>query len=222
MADQRTPQPSQNEVLRAPQEQGFSASGEMPMAPNMPGQPAPVYYQPAPEQLLLQWIADSRVSQKHSREYYSSLAVIVLLISLILFFAGQVLLIFVLLSFLFISYVLATVKAEQVTLQVTTYGIRYNGKLYYWYQLGRFWVRKNKGIEEVHIEAPVFLGSELILLPANEQSPSAVTADDVSEILSRFLVYEEPLPSQIDNWIQWLEEKFPLEGKRQQKPPRSR
>lgn len=207
-------QPMDDSLLQAPsqgypeeQPQGYQHQGAG------QGQPSPVYYQPAPEQLLLQWQADSRVSIRRSREYYSSLAVIVLLISLILFFAGQILLIFVLLSFLFISYVLATVKAEQVKIQVTSYGIRYNGKLYYWYQLGRFWIRKNRGIEEVHVEAPVFMGSELILLGSNEQSAEPVTADDISEMLSRFLVYEEPIPSQIDNWVQWLEEKFPLEGR---------
>lgn len=210
-----------DEMLMAPSQMDAQDPMGMQPQPGVPGQPSPVYYQPAPEQLLLQWEADSRVSVKRSREYYSSLAVIVLLISLILFFAGQVLLIFVLLSFLFISYVLATVKAERVTIQVTSYGIRYNGKLYYWYQLGRFWIRKNRGIEEVHVEAPVFMGSELILLPSDETSAQATTIDDISEMLSRFLVYEEPLPSQIDNWVQWLEEKFPLEG-RSNKPPRAR
>jgi hypothetical protein len=209
-----------DELLQAPP-QDYSQAPQTEQHQSMPGQPSPVYYQPAPEQLLLQWVADSRVSIRRSREYYSSLAVIVLLISLILFFAGQILLIFVLLSFLFISYVLATVKAEQVRIQVTSYGIRYNGKLYYWYQLGRFWIRKNRGVEEVHVEAPVFMGSELILLGANAQSEDQVTVDDVSEMLSRFLVYEEPLPSQIDNWVQWLEEKFPLEGRSKQ-PPRAR
>lgn len=180
--------------------------------------PAPVYYQPAPEQLLLEWMADSRVYRKRSKEYYSSLAVIVLLISLILFFMGQILLIFVLLSFLFISYVLATVRPETIGIQLTSYGVRYNRKLYYWGELGRFWIRQNHGIPEVHIEAPVFLGSELILLASNEKSSNAVSADDIAEMMSRFLVYEEPLPSQIDKWVQWLEEKFPLEG-RKPKPP---
>ncbi len=208
-------QPS-DEFLQMPEEQSGA------YVPGQPqGQPAPVYYQPAPEQLLLRWIADSRVSIRRSREYYSSLAVIVLLISLILFFAGQTLLIFVLLSFLFISYVLATVKAERVENIITSYGIRYNGKLYYWYQLGRFWIRRNRGVEEIHVEAPVFLGSELILLASNEESPEQVSIDDVSELLSRFLVYEEPLPSQIDNWVQWIEEKFPLEG-RAQRPPKTK
>lgn len=180
--------------------------------------PAPVYYQPAPEQLLLEWMADSRLYRKRSKEYYSSLAVIVLLVSLIMFFMGQVLLIFVLISFLFISYVLASVKPEVIPIQLTTYGIRHNRKLYYWGELGRFWIRKTPGGEEIHIEAAVFMGSELILLASNSSSSFSVSIDDIAEILSRFLVYEEPFPSRLDRWVQWLEEKFPLEGKTV-KPP---
>jgi len=177
---------------------------------------APAYaqmpVQPEPEYLLLEWMADSRVTWRRSKEYYSSLAVIVLLISLILFFAGQTLLIFVVLAFLFISYVLSTVRAESIPHQFTTYGLRYRGeKLIYWSEMVRFWVKNNHGIIEIHIEAPGELMNELILLPANAQSPSPITADDIVDLLSRYLPFEEPLPSQLDRWVTWIQEKFPLE-----------
>lgn len=168
--------------------------------------------QPQPEYLLLEWMADSRVTWRRSKEYYSSLAVIVLLISLILFFAGQTLLIFVVLAFLFISYVLSTVRAESIPHQFTTYGLRYRGeKLIYWSEMVRFWVKNNHGINEIHIEAPGELMNELILLPANAQSPSPISADDIVDLLSRYLPFEEPLPSQLDRWVTWIQEKFPLE-----------
>ena len=137
---------------------------------------------------------------------------IVLLVSLILFFAGQTLLIFVVLAFLFISYVLSTVRAEDVAHQITTYGIRYRGeKLFYWEQLGRFWVRNNRGHLELHVEAPTHFGNELILLPANDKSPSPVQVQDMIDVLSMYLMYEEPIPSQLDRWVMWLQDKFPLE-----------
>ena len=43
--------------------------------------------QPQPEFLIAEWLGDSRVTTVRSRQYYSSLAVIVLLSSLFLFFA---------------------------------------------------------------------------------------------------------------------------------------
>jgi len=168
--------------------------------------------QPQPEYLLLEWFADSRLAMKRSREYYSSLAVIVLLLSLILFFANQVLLIFVLVSFLFVTYVLASVQPDTIHLALTSYGIQYRDRLYYWEELGRFWVTQRAGYAQVHIEAPAFMANQIILLPSNQQSPILVTVDDIVSILSRYIPYEEPNPTQIDRWVQLLEEKFPLES----------
>ncbi len=169
-------------------------------------------WQPQPEYLLGEWIADSRVYRPRNREYYSSLAVIVLLLSLILFFAGQTLLIFVLLAFLFVSFVLAATKPMPLLIRLTTYGLQYQGKLYYWNQLGRFWVRSNHGTPEIHIEAPTFIGRELVVLGSNEQSPGPVTVPEIVDVLRLYLINEEPPLTQIDKWIRWLEEKFPLES----------
>lgn len=168
--------------------------------------------QPEPEYLIAEWIADSRVYRPRSREYYSSLAVIVLLLSLILFFAGQTLLIFVLLAFLFVSFVLASTKPIPMVHQVTTYGVRYQGKLYFWGQLGRFWIRDNRGIPELHIEAPTFIGKELILLGSNAQSPTEVDIIELAEVFRLYLVNDAPAMTQVDKWVHWLEDKFPLES----------
>lgn len=167
---------------------------------------------PQPEYLLLEWIADSRVVIRRSREFYSSASVIVLLFSLILLSFNQITLIVVMLAILFITYVLSTVKAEDVVHQITTYGIRYQGRLYYWGQMGRFWVQMNHGVPEVHVEAPVFVANRMILLAANARSPEAVSVDDIVDALGRYLPYEEPLPTQVDKWVKWLSEKFPLES----------
>lgn len=168
--------------------------------------------QPEPEYLFVEWLADSRISQKRSKEYYSSLAVIVLLLSLILFFANQVLLIFVLVSFLFVTYVLASVKPETVRNALTTYGVRYRDRLFYWEQLGRFWISEHRGQVQLHIEAPApMLSNQIILLPSNAASPTPVTMEDMVSIIGRYLPYEEPTPTQIDRWVNWIEEKFPLE-----------
>lgn len=201
--------PAVNEVDTMDQNAGFNLND-----PNavFPGQPEPEY-------LLMEWLAESRVVRKRSKEYYSSLLVIVLLVSLILFFANQVLLIFVILSMLFITYVLSSVKAETVHHMITTYGIRYRDRLYYWEQLGRFWVRPNGEIDQVHIELPGSVMGHIILLPANEQSPVPVQVEDIVDILGRYLVFEEPLPSQIDRWVEWVERKFPLEPKRARTTP---
>lgn len=179
-------------------------------------QDQPAYYdmlpnQPEPEYLILEWLADSRIARKRSREYYSSLAVIVLLLSLILFFANQILLIVVLIAFLFVTYVLASVKPDTVHNMITTYGIRYRNQLFYWQQLGRFWVTERGGKQQLHVEVPGYWLQEIVLLPSNPQSPLVVTLPEMIDLIGRYLVYEEPVPTQIDKWVEWLEERFPLD-----------
>lgn len=180
-----------------------------PTAPPAPGNlPTPL----EPEYLLLQWTADSRVVHKRSNEYYSSLAVIVLLISLILFFAGQILLIVVLVAFLFLAYVLASVKAERVLNQVTTYGVRIRGELHPWDRIVRFWLEINRGITEVHVETPTFLSGEIILLVDPVKDPQAdMTIEDITTVLSMYVPESRPRPSFVTRWSRWLEEKFPLD-----------
>lgn len=191
-----------------------------------PGRLAPEYYpasvpQPEPEVVLLEWLADSRVSQQRSREYYSSLLVVVILISLILFFANQVLLIFVVWSFLFITYVLGMVKAETVHNMMTNYGIRYRDTQYYWDEMVRFWIMDNHGTTEIHIETPRMLGGQMILLPSSSASPIAVGPEEIIDLLQRYVPYEQPIPSQIDRWIRWLEDKFPLDSPQGDEPAAS-
>lgn len=176
---------------------------------NVPGLFAPPI---EPEYLLLQWVADSRVVHKRSNEYYSSLAVIVLLISLILFFAGQILLIVVLVAFLFLAYVLASVKAERVLNQITTYGIRIRGELYPWDKIFRFWLENNRGITEVHVETPSFLSGEIILLIDPVKDPKTdMTIEDITTVLKMYVAEGKPRPSFVTRWSRWLEEKFPLD-----------
>jgi Ca2+/Na+ antiporter len=174
---------------------------------NVPGPIA----QAEPEVLLAEWAAPARVVTPRTREYYSSLLVIVLLLSLILFFANQLVLIAVMWSFLFVTYVLASVKAETVIHQITTYGLRYRNKLYYWNQIARFWVRNNRGVLELHLETPALWGNEIILLASHQAEVDGASIENLAEVLALYVRYEEPIPSQMDKWVQWLEEKFPLE-----------
>lgn len=202
-----------NEAMQSEQQQ----LAQQAQYDQMSGRLAPENYpasvpQPEAEVVLLEWLADSRVSQQRSREYYSSLLVVVILVSLILFFANQVLLIFVVWSFLFITYVLGMVKAETIHNMITNYGIRYRNTLYFWQEMQRFWVMDNHGRTEIHIEIPRMLGGQMILLSSNPGSPIQVDGEEIVDLLQRYVPYEQPIPSQIDKWLRWFEEKFPLES----------
>ncbi|HAV15130.1 MAG TPA: hypothetical protein DCX25_02280 [Candidatus Pacebacteria bacterium] len=168
-------------------------------------QPAPPVQQIQPEEVLLTWESANRPFKKRDREYYTTIAVIVFLLSIILFFAGQFLLIAVIVSFAFVSYALAAVPPENTKHIITTYGIRMGEKLYTWDMLGRFWFSTALGQRVLHVEYyHRFIGNLSLVL-------SDVKEEDVKSALEKYLVFERPVQTFAERGAQWLQQKFPLD-----------
>lgn len=164
----------------------------------------PEEMRPQPEEMILEWQAPNRPFKKRNRQYYTTIAIIVFLISLILFFAGQFLPIAVVMAVGFLSYVLSAVPPEMIVNQFTTYGVRTDGQLYHWEELGRFWYGERFDQKLLHIEVNRF-PNQLTLLLGN-QTEEALTA-----VLSGVLLQEKPLPTAFDKATKWIEEKIPLD-----------
>ena len=159
---------------------------------------------PQPEQLILEWQAPSRPFKKRNRQYYLTIAMIVVLISLILFFAGQFLPIAVVIAVAFLAYVLSAVPPEMITNQITTYGIRSEQAIFYWDELGRFWYSDKFGQRLLHLELARFPNQVTLLLGQQNEA-------DITEILSEILLQEKPLPTSFDKAANWLQDKIPLD-----------
>lgn len=176
--------------------------------PNLPPAPTPipVVSQPEAERELYAWVAPSRLYKKRNREFYTTVGALVFLISIILLFAKEFLLIGVIFSLGFVSYVLASIKPEQVTHQLTNKGIRTSGKLYFWPTMSRFWWEDKWKQTLLHLLLPgQYPGSVILLLGDGNKK-------QIEEITSRYLVKEKPAPTWIDNASKWLQEKVPLES----------
>jgi hypothetical protein len=130
----------------------------------------------------------------------------VFLLSLILFFAKEFLLIGVILAIGFVSYVLASVVPDKTTHTLTNKGIRTSEKLFEWETMGRFWWDEKWKQTYVSIEAPGRIPSMVILLVDKEEKES------VDQILKTYLINQKPEPTWFDNAAKWLSEKVPLES----------
>jgi hypothetical protein len=159
----------------------------------------------APEEVLLVWDAPSRPYKKRDREYYTTIAIIIFLLSIILFFAGQFLLIAVIVSFGFVSYMLASIPPENTTHAITTYGVRTGDKLYHWAELGRFWFTDRLGQRVLNIEYFHRIIGSLVLLLGD------LKEEEVKKLLIPYLRNETPLPTFVDKASQWLQKKIPLD-----------
>ena len=164
----------------------------------------PEIMRPTPEELIYAWQAPSRPFKKHNRNYYSTVGVIVILVSLILIFAGQVLPIAVVLAVTFLAYVLTSIPPQTVTYTLTTYGIRIEDKLYYWQIMSRFWYTEKYGDRLLNIEISEF--PERITLVIRDANENLLT-----EILSEILLQQQPAYTLYERVAKWLQDKFPLD-----------
>lgn len=164
----------------------------------------PGMYKPLPEELLLEWVAPSRPFKKPNRRFFTTITTIGILISLILFFANQLLPVAVVIAVVFLAYVLFSIEPGDVRHQLTTYGIRIENQLYYWEELGRFWFTQQYQIDILHIEVARFPFTLHMLL-------GELDREVMTEILSEVLLNERPQPTAIEKAAKWLQDKVPLD-----------
>ena len=165
----------------------------------------PGQFKPIPEETIVTWQSPSRPFKKRNRQFYTTVATIVFLISLILFFAGQFLPIAVVISVAFLAYVLSSVPPHDVTNKISTYGIRIEDELYYWEEMGRFWFEEKFQQPLLKIEVGRFPGRLTIMLGEMQKT-------DIEELLKEVLVKEKPKDTFFDKSAKWLQDKIPLDN----------
>src|SRR5690349_15941104 len=72
---------------------------------------------------LLSWTAPDRPFRKKDRSYYTTIAILVVLLGLIAFLAEEMILIGALLALMFVAYVLAFVPPNDVEYKISTQGV---------------------------------------------------------------------------------------------------
>lgn len=129
---------------------------------------------------------------------------IVALISVILLFVREFLLIAVVLSLYFVFWVLNSVVPEKVNHKIINKGIKTGGKTYKWEELNLFWFTEKWGNSILNVETKrSFPGRLLILLgPAKEE---------VKKVLGKHLTLEKPEKNWLNGAAEWLQKKVPLE-----------
>ena len=155
---------------------------------------------------FLTWQAPSRPFRKKDRSYYTTIAILVVLLALIAFLAQEFLLIGVLLALMFVSYVLAFVPPGEITYKISTQGITIGDHFYFWHSLDSFWF---KGTEQkvLYIQTLLRFPGQLMLVLKDTD------LEEVKKVVARFLPYHEiHQPPLIERWAEGLQKHFPLEN----------
>lgn len=155
----------------------------------------------------LTWTAPARPFRKKDRSYYTTIAIIVILLVLIAFLAKEILLIGVLLALAFVAYVLAFIPPEDVEYKISAQGVTVGDHFYFWGHLDSFWFSEKEGQRIIHILTNLRFPGELMLVlgPQDEE--------EVKRVVAKFLPYHEIAPkSLMESWANSLQKHFPLEN----------
>lgn len=156
---------------------------------------------------LLSWEAPSRPFKKKDRSYYTTIAVLVILLVLIAFLLREFLLIGVLLALAFVAYVLAFVQPHDIKYRISTQGITIGDDFYFWHFLDAFWFKEKDDHKILIIQTRFRFPAQLMLVLGDQQE------EKVKKIVARFLPFVEvPYKSWMEKWSEGLQKHFPLEN----------
>lgn len=156
---------------------------------------------------LLEWEAASRPYRKKDRSYYTTIAILIILLVLIAILAHEFLLIGVLLSLMFVTYVLAFVPPHDIKYKISTQGITIADSFSFWHELDSFWFKEKEGHNVLFIQTKLRFPRQLMLVLGK------IPTEEIKKQVVKFLPFHEiPQTSLIENWSEFLQKHFPLEN----------
>jgi len=158
-------------------------------------------------QSLYAWKAPLRPYKRRSGIIIRFYAAVALLLSAIMFFFGDKILLIPIWSLLFLFYVLTITPPPEVENKITTFGLEAAGITLRWEALSHFYFGKRFGFNTLTVvsQAPYFYHAYLVV-PGEEEKKQ------IKEILSKHLMYQEhPKKTMTDKMLDFLSRIIPEE-----------
>lgn len=165
-------------------------------------QPQAVVIKREPEKDLVAWTAPARPFKRRDRQFYVTTFAMAGIVALVLFFAEGVMPVILIVSLVFLYYVLSTVEPENVEYKITNKGVKVSGKLTEWQYLTRFWFSQRFDAE--------LLVMESVLVPGRiEFVITSGMKEKVRREMSAYVPYEEVPASGLDRLTGWFAKILP-------------
>jgi len=155
---------------------------------------------------LMSWTGPGRPFKRRGRQYFATAILITFLVEIILFLFSQYLLMLVVLSLLFLTFVMALVPPRDFHYRISNQGITIEDHSYLWIELYDFYFKKRENVDVLHVRTKAFLPGELTITLGD------ISREQVKAVLLRFLPYRESVKSTfMEKSGDWLAKNFPLE-----------
>ncbi len=164
--------------------------------------PTPVFVKKEEERDLVAWSAPARPFKRRNREFWITAIAIAAVVGLVLFLVEGFMPVILVISVVFLFYVLSTVEPDKIEYKVTNRGIKVAGKRTDWNMMGRFWFTRRFDSDLLVIETFSLPGRlEVVILPERKE--------EVKKAISEYLTHEEVPPSGLDKAANWFSKKMP-------------
>jgi hypothetical protein len=157
------------------------------------------------ERDLVEWRAPARPFRRRTRQFYVTTFAMAGIVGLILFLAEGIMPVILIISLVFLYYVLSTVRPEDLVYKVTNKGIKIGNGLTPWHNIVRFWFLTRSDSELMIVETISIPGRIEIVI--NEE-----IKEQLKKEVSAYVPYEEATPSTLDKFTNWFSKKLPGNG----------
>jgi hypothetical protein len=155
-----------------------------------------------PEKDLFAWRAPARPFKRRGREFWVKTVAIAGVVGLILFLIEGFMPVILIISLVFLFYILTTVEPEEIEYKVTNKGVKIAGRRTEWGLLTRYWFSRRSGNE--------LLVFEILTLPGRlELVVNSKEKEAIKKALSAYLPEEEAPPTNLDKVANWFSKKLP-------------
>jgi hypothetical protein len=130
---------------------------------------------------------------------------VVFLVSAVLVFFKEFLLVGVILALVFVAYVNSSIKPEEFEHKITNQGLTSGGHTYLWEELREFWLIKKDGKTVLNVDTKVRFPGRLFIVLNDD------VVGEVKKTLSKYLPFrEEPKTTWLDRMTDWFSQKLQL------------
>lgn len=157
---------------------------------------------PELEKDLVTWVASSRPFKRRDKQFYVTTISIAGMVCLILFLAEGAMPVILIISLIFLYYVMSTVAPEDIEYKITNKGVKVGGRLTEWQFLGRFWFSKRFDSDLLILETKMIPNRMELVIKTEVKT-------EVEKNLKEYLVQEEISPSNLDKAVDWFSKKLP-------------
>ncbi len=157
------------------------------------------------EKILYEWDAPERSYQKKDKDFWITAIALLILVSVILFFVKEFLLIVALISILFLYYVLSTVPPQMIHMKISNKAVYFGEVRYLLGDLENFCFKKNLSSEQILFGTMLRFPRQIAMVIDETDK------ETIKSIVEKRIPYVENPPAFIDKLTKWFADRLPLD-----------